>query len=392
MAEIRDAVIVEAVRTPIGKKNGKLSGHHPTDLLGELLKTLVERTGVDPLQIDDVIGGCVTQCGEQGVNVTRNAWIAAGLPWEVPATSVDRQCGSAMQTITFAAQGVMTGNYDLAIGCGVEAMSRVGLGSNAMQPGFAFSDRWFEAVGGNQYLYTQFQAAQEIAREYGISREHMDEYAVESHRRAWAATQDGRFAEEIVPIKVTLPDGSVEEMTADECIRPGTTMETLAKLAPVREDCPDITAGNSSPISDGAAAVLVASREKAEALGLRPRARFHSFAVAATEPIVMLKGPVPVTKKWAERTGMKVTDVDLFECNEAMGSIVPMWEKAYGIPHDVVNVNGSGISLGHPVGASGARILTTLLHEMERRGARLGFETMCEGGGQANVIVIERLD
>src|SRR5437773_5171311 len=207
-----DAYIVGAVRSPIGKKKGKLSGFHPTDLLGSVLRGLLERTGVDPLQIDDVIGGCVTQCGEQGVNVTRNAWIAAGLPWDVPATSVDRQCGSSMQSVAFAAQGVMAGVYDLAIGCGVEGMSRVGLGSNAIQPGFAFSDDWFEAVGGRENLYTQFQAAQEIAREFDISRTDMDTQAAESHRRAAQATDEGRFAREIVPIKVPQHDGSIEEM------------------------------------------------------------------------------------------------------------------------------------------------------------------------------------
>ena len=389
---MREAVIVGAVRSPIGKKNGGLSGMHPTDLLGAVLKGLLERTGVDPLQVDDVLGGCVTQCGEQGVNVTRNAWIAAGLPWDVPATSVDRQCGSSMQTVAFAAQGVMAGSYDLAIACGVEGMSRVGLGSNAIQPGFAFSDDWFEAVGGRENLYTQFQAAQEIAKEYGISREFMDAQAAESHARAARATDEGRFEREKVPIKLMAPDGSVEEFTTDQCIRRGTTVERLATLPPVREDCPDITAGNSSPISDGAAALMIASREKADELGLKARAVFKHFVVAGCEPIVMLKGPVPATQRLLDKTGIKLRDIDLFECNEAMGSIVPMWEKAFGIPHDVVNVNGSGISLGHPVGASGARIMTTLLHELERSGATTGFHTMCEGGGQANAIVIERLD
>ncbi|MFN2614664.1 MAG: acetyl-CoA C-acyltransferase [Actinomycetota bacterium] len=388
---MREAFIVGAVRSPIGKKNGKLSGTHPTDLLGTVLKGLLERTGVDPLQIDDVIGGCVTQCGDQGVNVTRNAVIAAGLPWEMPATTVDRQCGSAMQAATFAAASVVAGHYDIAIACGVESMSRVGLGQNAIQPGFAFSDAWFEAVGGREFLYTQFQAAQEIARKYGISKEEMDAQAVESHRRAWHATQEGRFTREILPIKVTLPDGSVEEMTVDECIRPGTTMETLAKLPQIMDGCPDITAGNSSPISDGAAALLVASGEKAKELGLAPRARIAHVALAACEPIVMLQGPIPATEKLLKRSGMKIDDFDLLECNEAMGSIVPMWEKTFDIDHDKVNVNGSGISLGHPVGATGARILTTLLHELERTGKRWGFHTMCEGGGQANAIVLERV-
>jgi len=388
---MRDAVIVGAVRSPIGKKNGKLAQTHPTDLLGTVLRALLERTGVDPLAVDDVIGGCVTQTGAQGVNVTRNAWIAAGLPWDVPATTVDRQCGSAQQAVHFAAQGVMAGAYDLAIACGVEVMSMVGLGTNAVNPGFAFSDSWFEAVGGKEFLYTQFQAAQEIARRWDISREHMDTLAVESHRRAWQATQEGRFEREIVPIKVTLPGGTIEEMTTDECIRPGTDMETLARLPAIMEGTPDITAGNSSPISDGAAAIMIASAERAEQLGLAPRARLAHFAVAACEPIVMLQGPGPVTRKLLDRTGLRVQDFDLLECNEAMGSIVPMWEKEFGIDHERVNVNGSGISLGHPVGCSGARIMVTLLHELERTGGRLGFQTMCEGGGQANATVLELL-
>lgn len=385
-----DAVIVGAVRSPIGKKNGKLSGVHPTDLLGMVLRGLLERTGVDPLAVDDVIGGCVTQTGEQGVNVTRNAWIAAGLPWDVPATSVDRQCGSAQQAVHFAAAGVAAGHYDLVLACGVESMSRVALGKNAIEPGFAFSDAWMAAVDGR--LFTQFQAAQEIARRWGITREEMDALAVESHKRAARATDEGRFQREIVPIKVTLPDGSVEEVTTDECIRRETTLEKLAALPPVMEGCPDITAGNSSPYSDGAAGVLIASTERAEQLGLKPRARFRAFSVVACEPIVMLQGPIPATRKLLQRSGMSLDDFDLLECNEAMGSIVPMWEKEFGIDHKRVNVNGSGISLGHPVGATGARIMTTLLHELERTGGRLGFQTMCEGGGQGNATVIERLD
>ena len=326
------------------------------------------------------------------MNVTRNAVIAAGLPWELPATTVDRQCGSAMQAMAFGAASVQAGHYDVVIACGVEAMSTVGLGTNAVQPGFAFSDAWFEAVGGNEFLYTQFQAAQAIAKKYGISKDEMDAQAVESHRRAWQATQEARFEREIVPIKVTLDDGTVEEVTIDECIRPGTTMEQLAKLPQIMDGCPDITAGNSSPISDGAAAVMIASPEAAERLNLTPRARFAHFSLAACEPIVMLQGPLPATEKLLKRSGKTIEDFDLLECNEAMGSIVPMWEKTFGIPHERVNVNGSGISLGHPVGASGARIMTTLLHEMERTGARWGFQTMCEGGGQANAIAIERLD
>ncbi|TMK55078.1 MAG: thiolase family protein, partial [Actinobacteria bacterium] len=359
-------------------------------LLGAVLRALLERADLDPLAVDDVVGGCVTQCGAQGSNVTRNAWIAAGLPWDVPATSVDRQCGSAQQAAHFVAQGVMAGAYDIGIACGVESMSIVGLGTNSVQPGFAFSDAWFDAVGGHQNLYTQFMAAQEIARRWKISREFMDEQALESHRRAWQATQEGRFKREIVPMKVTRPDGEVEEMTTDECIRPNTSLEQLAALPQIQEGCPDMTAGNSSPISDGAAALLIASEKAVKEHGLKPRARFHAFAVAGCEPIVMLQGPIPATRKLLDRSGMSLDDFDLLECNEAMGSIVPMWEKEYGIDHARVNVNGSGISLGHPVGATGARIMTTLLHELERTGGRYGFQTMCEGGGQGNATVIER--
>ena len=384
-------MIVGAVRSPIGKKNGGLSSVHPTDLLGHVLKELLARADVDPLEVDDVIGGCVTQTGAQGVNVTRNAWIAAGLPWDVPATSVDRQCGSAQQAVHFGAQGIMAGAYDLVIACGVEGMSQVGLGTNAVNPGFAFSDNWFEAVGGREFMYTQFQAAQEIARTWGVSREDMDALAVESHRRAHQATTEGRFDREIVPIPVTDDDGGTTMFATDECIRPNTTMERLSTLPPVMEQTPDITAGNSSPISDGAAALLLASPKKAKALGLTPRAKITHFAIAACEPIVMLQGPVPATRKLFDRSGLTVDDFDLMECNEAMGSIVPMWEREFDIPHDKVNVNGSGISIGHPVGASGARIMVTLLHELERSGGTRGFQTMCEGGGQANATVIERI-
>ena len=326
----------------------------------------------------------------------------------MPATSVDRQCGSAQQAAHFVAQGVMAGAYDIGIACGVESMSIVGLGTNSVQPGFAFSDAWFDAVGGHQNLYTQFMAAQEIARRWKISREFMDEQALESHRidfvwvfEGWEVIQAQRAGYQLPRTcstlrapgmtEVTRPDGEVEEMTTDECIRPNTSLEQLAALPQIQEGCPDMTAGNSSPISDGAAALLIASEKAVKEHGLKPRARFHAFAVAGCEPIVMLQGPIPATRKLLDRSGMSLDDFDLLECNEAMGSIVPMWEKEYGIDHARVNVNGSGISLGHPVGATGARIMTTLLHELERTGGRYGFQTMCEGGGQGNATVIERL-
>lgn len=386
---MREAVIIGALRTPIGRRGGRLAKVHPTDLLGGLLRELVGRSGADPASVDDVIGGCVTQCGAQGGNVIRNAWIAAGLPWDVPATTVDRQCGSAQQAMHFAAQGVMAGQYDLVIACGVESMSNVALGSNASGPGFPFSDAWMKACGG--VMLTQFGASQEIARRWGISRLEMDSLAVESHRRAARATDEGRFSREIVAVEVAGPDGGTDTVDTDEGIRRDTSLERLAALAPVEEGCPDITAGNSAQISDGAAAVLIASEDMAARLSLAPRARFAAFSVAACEPIVMLQGPIPATRKLLGRTGMKLQDFDVLECNEAMGSIVPMWAREFEPDMDRVNRNGSGISIGHPVGATGVRMTVTMLHELERTGGRYGFQTMCEGGGQGNATLIERL-
>jgi len=387
---MRDAIVVGAVRSPIGRRNGRLSGFHPTDLLGAVIAELLVRADVDPLEVDDVIGGCVSQCGDQGVNVTRNAWIAAGLPWDVPATTIDRQCGSAQQAIHFAAQGIMADGYDLVIACGVESMSRVPLGSTMNGPGFPMSDAWMAAC--DNQMGSQFLAAQEIARRWGVSRSDMDELAVESHRRAARATAEGRFEREIVPLEVTLADSSMVEVRSDEGIRPDTSFDALAALPSVADNCPDITAGNSSQVSDGAAALLLASEEKAEQLGLTARARIAHMSVAACEPIVMLQGPIPATRKILARSKMAIDDFDVLECNEAMGSIVPMWSREFGVDLDRVNPNGGGISLGHPVGASGARIMVTLLHELERSGGRWGFQTMCEGGGQANATIIERLD
>lgn len=393
--QIREAVIVDAVRTPIGKRDGVLSGWHPADLLAHTLNALLDRTGADPERIDDVIGGCVSQVGEQGCNVTRNAWVSAGLPWSVPATSVDRQCGSSQQALHFAAQGVMAGTYDLAIACGVESMSRIGMGSNARGGVGPFSQDFLAATDGQ--LKSQFEVAQHIAKDWGVSREDMDALAMESHRRAAEATAAGLFANEIVPTPRKDPDGNRtdEVITADEGIRRDTTMDTLANLRPAThwdpDLAPDITAGNSSQISDGAAAMLVADRATAEALGLPVRAVIRHLTVAADDAVWVLTAPNPATRKLLERSGMTVDQFDAIEVNEAFASIALMWAREFEPDPERLNPRGGAIALGHPLGASGVRLMTTLLNQLEATEGRYGFQTMCEGGGQANATVIERV-
>ncbi|GMU77850.1 MAG: acyl-CoA dehydrogenase [Acidimicrobiia bacterium] len=392
---IREAVIVDTLRTAIGKRNGALAGWHPTDLLGLALDALVERVGVDPGLVDDVIGGCVTQAGEQGVNVTRNAWIAGGLPAHVPATSVDRQCGSSQQAVHFAAQGVMSGAYDLAIACGVESMTRAPMSSNARGGSGPFSRAFLEHT--NHTLGIQFWVAQVLADRFGITRDEMDAYALESHRRAAASTETGHFAREIVPVPIKDEDGRVtgSVLDSDEGIRRDASLEALAALGPawVSDDqpAPDITAGNASQMSDGAAAMLVADRATAERLGLPVRARLVHFAVLADDPVLVLSAPNPVTRRLLDRTGMTVDDFDAVECNEAFAAIALMWAKEFRPEAERFNPRGGAIALGHPLGASGVRLMTTLLHHLEATGGRYGFQTMCEGGGQANATVIERL-
>jgi acetyl-CoA acetyltransferase family protein len=390
----REAVIVDCVRSAFGKRKGALAGWHPTDLLGHTLRALLERHDLDPGRIDDVVGGCVTQAGEQGCNVTRNAWVAAGLPHHVPATSVDRQCGSSQQAVHFVAQGVLAGAYDIAIACGVESMTRAPMSSNARGGIGPFSPDFLAHT--DHTLGIQFWVAQVLADKWGITRDEMDAYALRSHRRAHENTVNGFFAGEIAPVPRRDPESGEptgEVLTADEGIRPDASMEALAALRPAWDSpdqpAPDITAGNSSQMTDGAAAMLVADRDFAERHGLPIRARFHAFAVAAEDPVLVLSAPVPVTYKLMERTGMAVDDFDAVECNEAFAAIALMWQKEFGYPMERFNPRGGAIALGHPLGASGVALMTRLLRHLEATGGRFGFQTMCEGGGQANATVID---
>ncbi|MGI5164593.1 thiolase family protein [Spirillospora sp. CA-253888] len=387
---MRDAVIVEAVRTPVGKgkANGALHGEHPADLLARTLRTLVERAGLDPALIDDVIGGVVTQAGEQALNLTRTAVLAAGFPESVPAMTVDRQCGSSQQALHIAAQGVRSGAYDIAVACGVESMSRVPMGSAVLPGSDPFGPGLAARYPGG--LVGQGISAELIAARWDLAREELDAYAYESHRRAAEAWKNGEFDREVAWTG-----------QPDETVRPGTSPEVLAGLRPAYHDAataerfPEIdwrvTAGNASPINDGAAAVLVMAAETAERMGLRPRARFHSFAVVGDDPLLMLTAIVPATARVLDRAGLALGDIDLFEVNEAFASVVLAWQRETGADPARVNVRGGAIAIGHPLGASGARLMTTLLHNLEDRGARYGLQTMCEAGGLANATVIERL-
>ena len=389
------AVIVDAVRTAGGKRNGKLKNWHPADLAAETLKALVERNDVDPAIVDDVIMGCVMQVGEQALNIGRNATLAAGFPESVPSTTIDRQCGSSQQALHFAAQGVMAGAYDVAIAAGVEVMTRTPMGSSIVRDlGFPFGPRMMQRYAERGGLVSQGESAELIAEQWGISREELDEYAVRSHRNAARASDEGRFERELIPVAVKDDDGidTDELVTRDEGIRPDSSVETLANLKPAfRPENGKVTAGNSSQITDGAAAVLVMSEEKASALGLTPRARFHSFAIAGVDPVTMLTGPIPATRMVLDKAKMSMGDIDLVEINEAFASVVLAWEKELHPDMEKVNVNGGAIALGHPLGCSGAKLMTTLLNELERTGGRYGLQTMCEGGGMANATIIERL-
>ncbi|EXG81572.1 thiolase family protein [Cryptosporangium arvum] len=388
---MRDAVIVEAVRTPSGKgkPGGALSGIHPVDLLSGALTALLERTGIDPTQIDDVIGGCVGQAGEQALNITRNAVLGAGLPESIPATTIDRQCGSSQQAAHFAAQGVISGAYDVVIACGVESMSRVPMGTSTagQNPfGTGVPKRYPEG------LVNQGVSAEIIAGRWKFGREQLDEYSATSHARAAAAIGAGAFDREIIP---------VGEFTTDETVRASTTAEKLAGLKPsfyhekLAERFPEIgwhiTPGNSSPLTDGASAVLIVSAEKAKELGLKPRARFHSFAVVGDDPLLMLTGPIPATRKILARSGLSIDDLDAYEVNEAFAPVPLAWAQELGADPAKLNPRGGAIALGHALGSSGTRLLTTLVNYLEDTGGRYGLQTMCEGGGMANATIIERI-
>ena len=387
-----NAVIVDAIRTPLGKRNGRLKDWHPVDLAAETLKALQSRNGLDPAVVDDVVMGCVMQVGEQAVNVARNAVLAAGWPETVPGTTIDRQCGSSQQAAHFAAQGVMAGAYDVVVAGGVEVMTRVPMGASMVDGkfGFPFGPKVGARYADQGGLVPQGISAELIADKWGLTRDDLDNYGARSQAYARRATDEGRFEAEILPVLGA--DG--EMMTVDEGLR-DTTPESLAALKPSfrpEEDGGRVTAGNSSQITDGAAMLLIMSEEKAAELGLRPRARFIDFAVAGADPRLMLTAPIPATAKALERSGLTIDNMDIVEINEAFASVVLAWEKEFHPDMDRVNPNGGAIALGHPLGCSGARLMTTLLNELERTGGRYGLQTMCEGGGMANATIIERLD
>jgi acetyl-CoA acyltransferase len=385
---MRDAVIVDAVRTPVGRRDGALKNWHPVDLLAHTLKAVVQRNKLDPALIDDVIAGCVMQVGEQAANVARNAVLAAGFPESVPGTTVDRQCGSSQQAVHFAAQGVLAGSYDIAIGCGVECMTRVPMGSSAANgPGKPFGPAMMRRY--NDVVFNQGIGAEMMAERWKITREELDVFSLESHRRAARATEEGRFCNEIIPVPIETENGPAY-LTRDEGFRANANLEKMATLKPAFKPDGVITAASSSQISDGAAAVLIMERAVADKLKLRPIARFVAFALAGEDPVIMLSAPIPATRKVLDRGNLALDDIDLFEVNEAFASVPLAWQRELGADAAKLNVNGGAVALGHPLGASGARLMTTLVHELQRTGGRYGLQTMCEGGGLANATVIER--
>ena len=379
-----EAYIVGAVRTPVGKRNGGLAAVHPLDLAARVLTELIARTGADPSAVDDVIMGCVSQIGPQAIDIARNAWLSAGLPESVPGVTIDRQCGSSQQAVHFAAQAVMSGTQDLVIAAGVENMSMVPMGSTVALPhekgmpgplGPGWRDRY-----GDQEI-SQFRGAQLVCEKWGLKRHQLEEFSLESHQRALRAIDEGRFAREITPV------GAV---STDEGPRRDTSLEKMAELKPLREGW-ELTAATASQISDGAAAVLVASPAAVERGGFTPRARIHALTVTGSDPVFMLTGPIPATERVLAKVHLTVDDIDVFEVNEAFAPVLLAWSADTGASLEKANPNGGAIALGHPLGATGAILMTKLLHELERTGGRYGLQTMCEGGGQANATIIERL-
>ena len=383
----RDAVIALAVRTPIGKRNGALKDWHPVDLSGHVLTALSERSGIDPALIDDVIWGCVGQVGEQALNVARNAVLAAGWPESVPGTTIDRQCGSSQQSIAFAAAGVISGQYDIAVAGGVESMTRIPMGSSSPPgTGFPFGPKVFERYG---VVFNQGIGAEMIAKKWGLSRTQLDEFSLTSHEKASAAISAGRFADQIVPVPVTAEDGSTSLFDTDQGVRTGGTVESLAKLKPAFDPEGVITAANASQISDGAAALLVTTSEKAAELGLTPLVRIHTSVVVGDDPVIMLTGPIPATAKAIARSGLRLDEIGAFEVNEAFAPVPLAWLIETGADVKALNPLGGAIALGHPLGGSGAQIATRLVHHMVDNGIRYGLQTMCEGGGMANATIFE---
>ena len=383
---MREAVIVEWVRTPVGKRNGVLSTVRAEDLAAKPLAEVIKRAGIDAGLVEDVIFGCVSQVGEQSFDIARVAALQAGYPVEVPGTTVDRQCGSSQQAVHFAAQAIISGDMDVVVAGGVESMSRVPMGSTRL--GVSFS----EEITSKYEMVHQGESAERIADQWEISREVMDRYSLESNEKAITARKEGRFDSEIMPIEVTLPDGTNMSVKDDEGPREDTTMEKLSKLkTPFRENG-DVTAGNSSQISDGANAILLMSREKAEELGLKPKFKVLTRVVVGSDPTLMLTGPIPATQKALEKSGLTLDDIDVFEVNEAFSVVTIAWLKETGADPKKLNPNGGAIALGHPLGASGGRLMITMMSELERTGGRYGLQTMCEGHGMANATILERLD
>ncbi|WNC17383.1 thiolase family protein [Brevibacillus brevis] len=383
---VREAVIVEAVRTPIGRRGGVLSQTRPDELAAEVLREVVNRSGISAELVEDVILGCVSQVSEQAGDIARVAALIAGFPIEVPGTTIDRQCGSSQQAVHFAAQAILSGDMDVVIAGGVESMSRVPMGSTSQ------GAKRSEKLTSRFELINQGLSAERIAQKWGFSRSQLDEYAAESHLRALRAQEEGRFEREIMPLTVTLPDGSRGRVFQDEGPRKGSTVEKLGTLRPSFQEDGRIHAGNASQISDGAAAILLMSREKAESLGVRPRARIVARSVVGSDPTLMLTGPIAATEKVLRKAGLTLADMDLYEVNEAFAPVPLCWMTELGADPDKLNPNGGAIALGHPLGASGARVMVTLLHELERTGKRYGLQAICEGLGMANATIIERLD
>ncbi|RFU62984.1 thiolase family protein [Peribacillus glennii] len=382
---MREVVIVEGLRTPVGRKNGVLKDIRPDDLAAEVLKELVNRTGIKPEIIDDVILGCVSQTGEQAGDIARVAALIAGYPIEVPGTTVDRQCGSSQQAVHFAAQAILSGDMDVVVAGGVESMTRVPIGSSYQGAGLS------EKLTNQYEMIHQGVSAERIAEKYGITRQECDQFSLESHQKALRAQAEGYFDREIIPVTGTLADGSSAEIRQDSGPRKETSLEALAGLKTVFKEDGLIHAGNSSQISDGAAALLLMERKKAEELGLKPRFKVHTRVVVGSDPTLMLTGPIPATKKALEKSGLSIDDIDIFEVNEAFAPVALAWIQELGVDREKLNPNGGAIALGHPLGGSGARLMVTMMHELERTGGRYGLQTMCEGHGMANATIIERI-